>query len=64
MKLFQIIFKMKPEEMEKYWNEIIENLRLNLQVSEKRIKRLKDSEFKLETELEVLREELSLYKKK
>tara|TARA_B100001094_G_C18131363_1_gene772481 strand:+ start:779 stop:946 length:168 start_codon:yes stop_codon:yes gene_type:complete len=55
---------MKPEEMEKYLNEIIENLRLSLQVSEERIKRLQDSEFKLETELEVLREELSLYKKK
>jgi len=55
---------MKPEEMEKYLNEIIENLRLNLQVSEARIKRLQDSEFKLETELEDLKEELSSYKKK
>jgi len=55
---------MKPEEMEKYFNEIIENLRLNLQMAEGRIRKLQDSEFKLETQIEDLKEELSIYKKK
>lgn len=55
---------MKPEEMEKYFNEIIENLRLNLQMAEGRIRKLQDSEFKLETQIENLKEELSTYKKK
>ena len=53
---------MKPEEMEKHFNEIIENLRLNLQVAEERIRRLQDSEFKLECEIEILKEELSQMK--
>lgn len=53
---------MKPEEMEKYFNEIIENLRLNLQVAEERIRRLQDSEHKLESEIEILKEELSQMK--
>ena len=49
--------------MESHFNEIIENLRLNLQKADGRIKKLQDSEFKLETELDVLKEELSSYKK-
>ena len=55
---------MKPEEMESHFNEIIEALRLNLQKADGRIRKLQDSEFKLETELDILKEELSLYKKK
>ena len=35
-----------------------ENLRLNLQVSEERLRRLQDSEFKLECEIEELIQEL------
>ena len=54
---------MKPEEMEKYFNDIIENLKLNLQMAEGRIRKLQDSEYKLETELENIKEELSTYKK-
>lgn len=50
------------KEMEKYYDSIIENLRLNLQVAENRIRRLQDSEFKLESEIEDLKEELSLIK--
>ena len=50
---------MNPQEMENHFNEIIENLRLNLQVAEERIRRLQDSEFKLESEIEILKEELS-----
>jgi chaperonin cofactor prefoldin len=53
---------MNPQEMEKYFNEIIENLRLNLQVAEERIRRLQDSEYKLESEIEILKEELSRMK--
>lgn len=51
------------KEVEKYYNDIIENLRLNLQVAEGRIRRLQDSEFKLESEIETLKEELSQMKK-
>ena len=40
---------MNPQEMEKYYDDIIENLRLNLQVAEERVRRLQDSEFKLES---------------
>ena len=55
---------MNPQEMEKYYNDIIENLRLNLQVAEERVRRLQDSEYKLETEIEILKEELSMIKDK
>ena len=51
------------KEMEKYYDGIIENLRLNLQVAENRIRRLQDSEYKLETEIEDLKQELSEFKK-
>ena len=47
------------KEMEKHFNDIIENLRLNLQVAENRIRRLQDSEYKLESEIEILKEKLS-----
>ena len=55
---------MNPQEMEKHFNEIIENLRLNLQVAENRIRRLQDSEYKLESEIELLKKELSMVKDK
>ena len=63
-----IIFdKMSPqtfqENMDKYYNDIIDNLRLNLQMAEGRIRKLQDSEFKLESEIEVLKEEISKLKK-
>ena len=47
-----------PEKLEKYYNDIINNLRLNLQVAEERVRRLQDSEFKLECEIELLKSEL------
>ena len=50
------------KEMEKYYDDIIENLRLNLQVAEERVRRLQESEFKLESEIEILKEELSQMK--
>jgi len=50
------------KDFEKHYNDIIENLRLNLQIAEERIRRLQDSEFKLETEIEDLKEELSKIK--
>jgi len=53
---------MNHQEMENHFNEIIENLRLNLQVAEERIRRLQDSEYKLESEIEILKEELSQMK--
>ena len=46
------------KEVEKYYNDIIDNLRLNLQVAEGRIRRLQDSEFKLECEIEELKQQL------
>ena len=52
------------DQSEQKLNEIIENLRLNLQVAEERIRRLQDSEFKLESEIEILKEELSQIKDK
>lgn len=52
------------KEMEKYYDGIIDNLRLNLQVAENRIRRLQDSEFKLESEIEDLKQELFEFKKK
>ena len=45
-------------------NEIIDNLRLNLQVAEDRIRRLQDSEYKLESEIDNLKKELSMVKDK
>ena len=51
------------KEMEKHFNDIIDNLRLNLQVAEGRIRRLQDSEFKLECEIETLKEEITELKK-
>ena len=51
------------KEMDKYYNDIIDNLRLNLQMAEGRIRNLQDSEFKLESEIEILREEISDLKK-
>jgi hypothetical protein len=53
-----------PEKLEKYYNDIINNLRLNLQVAEERVRRLQDSEFKLECEIETLKNELSEIKDK
>ena len=55
---------MNPQEMEKYYNDIIENLRLNLQVAEERVRRLQDSEYKLESEIDNLKKELSMVKDK
>ena len=52
------------DKSEKQLNEIIDNLRLNLQVAEERIRRLQDSEFKLESEIEILKEKLSQVKDK
>ena len=51
------------ESMDKYYNDIIDNLRLNLQMAEGRIRKLQDSEFKLESEIEILKEEISELKK-
>ena len=45
--------------MEKHFNDIIENLRLSLQVAEERVRRLQDSEYKLECEIDELKQELS-----
>jgi len=50
---------MNPQEMEKYYNDIIKNLRSSLQVAEERVRKLQDSEYKLECEIETLRSELS-----
>lgn len=52
------------ESMDKYYNNIIDNLRLNLQMAEGRIRKLQDSEFKLESEIEILKEEIVDLKKK
>ena len=52
------------ESMDKYYNNIIDNLRLNLQMAEGRIRKLQDSEFKLESEIEILKEQISDLKKK
>ena len=51
------------KEMDKYYNDIIDNLQLNLQMAEGRIRKLQDSEFKLESEIEILKEEISRLKK-
>uniref|UniRef100_A0A6C0FEM2 Uncharacterized protein n=1 Tax=viral metagenome TaxID=1070528 RepID=A0A6C0FEM2_9ZZZZ len=50
------------KEIQKYYDGIIENLRLNLQVAEERVRRLQDSEFKLESEIEDLKEQLAQIK--
>lgn len=50
------------KEIQKYYDSIIENLRLNLQVAEERVRRLQNSEFKLESEIEDLKEQLTLIK--
>ena len=46
------------KDFENHYNDIIENLRLNLQIAEERIRRLQDSEFKLENEIEILKSKL------
>lgn len=46
------------KEIDKYYDGVIENLRLNLQVAEERVRRLQDSEFKLECEIEELKQKL------
>ena len=60
--------KMSPptfqENMDKYYNNIIDNLRLNLQMAEGRIRKLQDSEFKLESEIEILKEKISNLKER
>tara|TARA_B100000123_G_C25710696_1_gene419785 strand:- start:1052 stop:1261 length:210 start_codon:yes stop_codon:yes gene_type:complete len=55
--------QMIKDSMDKYYNDIIDNLRLNLRVAEDRIRRLQDSEFKLESEIEILKEHISKLKK-
>ena len=55
--------QMIQESMDKYYNDIIDNLRLNLQMAEGRIRKLQDSEFKLESEIEILKEEILELKK-
>lgn len=52
------------KDIDKYYNDIINNLRLNLQVAEERVRRLQGSEFKLECEIETLKNELSEIKDK
>jgi uncharacterized protein YlxW (UPF0749 family) len=51
-------------EIEKYYNDIIESLRLNSVSAEFRIQKLQESEFKLEKEILQLQSELEDYKKK
>ena len=51
------------KEIDKYYDGVIENLRLNLQVAEERVRRLQDSEFKLECEIEELKQKLEEIKK-
>ena len=62
------INKMSPptfqENMDKYYSDIIDNLRLNLQMAEGRIRKLQDSEFKLESEIEILKEKISNLKER
>lgn len=49
--------------MEKYYNDIIDNMRINLKTAEERIKRLQHSEFKLEADIEDLKYKLNQIKK-
>jgi len=55
---------MSASEIEKYYNDIIESLRLNFVSAEFRIQKLQESEFKLEKEILQLQSELEDYKKK
>ena len=55
---------MSASEIEKYYNDIIESLRLNFVSAEFRIQKLQESEFKLEKEILQLQSELEAYKKK
>jgi|TARA_B110000967_G_C18750176_1_gene492387 hypothetical protein len=55
---------MSASEIEKYYNDIIESLRLNFVSAEFRIQKLQESEFKLEKEILQLQSELEVYKKK
>jgi uncharacterized protein YlxW (UPF0749 family) len=55
---------MSASEIEKYYNDIIESLRLNSVSAEFRIQKLQESEFKLEKEIIQLQSELEVYKKK
>jgi len=55
---------MSASEIEKYYNDIIESLRLNFVSAESRIQKLQESEFKLEKEILQLQSELEVYKKK
>tara|TARA_B110000971_G_scaffold216045_1_gene250464 strand:+ start:1902 stop:2123 length:222 start_codon:yes stop_codon:yes gene_type:complete len=55
---------MSASEIEKYYNDIIESLRLNSVSAEFRIQKLQESEFKLEKEILQLQSELEDYKKK
>lgn len=48
---------------EKYYNDIIDNLRFNLISQENRIMNLQNSEYKLEREIDNLKNELKLLKK-
>ena len=50
------------KEIQQHYDSIIGDLRLNLQVAENRIRRLQDSEFKLECEIEDLKKQLSKIK--
>jgi hypothetical protein len=55
---------MSASEIEKYYNDIIESLRLNFVSAECRIQKLQESEFKLEKDILQLQSELEVYKKK
>jgi|TARA_B110000027_G_C16092249_1_gene289029 hypothetical protein len=55
---------MSASEIEKYYNDIIESLRLSSVSAEFRIQKLQESEFKLEKEILQLQSELEVYKKK
>ena len=55
---------MSASEIEKYYNDIIESLRLNSVSAEFRIQKLQESEFKLEKVILQLQSELEDYKKK
>ena len=54
---------MSLESMDKYYNGIIDNLRLRLISQENRIHNLQNSEYKLETEIDNLKNELNSLKK-
>jgi chaperonin cofactor prefoldin len=50
--------------MDKYYNDIIDNLRLRIISQENRIYNLQNSEYKLETEIDNLKNELNSLKDK